>query len=89
MSEEKLKEFKKAEHIRSIWHCNAYVKKNFLKYKGIDELVFELNTQQEYIYPQTSMTKSPTKKNQNIALKMVNKEEFDTKSSKSFLVRPM
>ena len=73
-----------------MWHCNAYVKKNLMKYKGVDELVFELNIQQEYIYPQTtSPTKSPTKKNQNIALKMLNKDEFETKSSKSFMIKPI
>ena len=34
-SEEKLKEFKRQEHIRSIWHTNSYIKKKLIKFGGM------------------------------------------------------
>lgn len=46
MSEQKLTEFKKLEHIRSIWYENSYIRPNIVKFKGIKELVFEYDAQQ-------------------------------------------
>lgn len=58
-----------------------------MKFKGMKELVFEINAQQEYLYPQT---KSPKKSTpiKNLAVNMIKRDDFETKSSKSFLVRP-
>ena len=61
-----------------------------MKFKGLRELIFETNIQQEYLYHQTATNKmSSSNKTKNIALKMINKDEFETKSSKSFLVKPV
>lgn len=58
-----------------------------MKFKGMKELVFEINAQQEYLYPQTKSPKKATPI-KNLAINMIKRDEFETKSSKSFLVRP-
>ena len=50
------------------------------------ELVFEMNAQQEYLYPQTKSPKKSTP-NKNLAVNMIKRDDFETKSSKSFLVK--
>lgn len=48
-----------------------------MKFKGTKELIFEANTQQEYLYPQTISNKpASNNKTKNIALKMINRDEF-------------
>lgn len=46
VSEEKLMEFKKLSHVRSLWFENSYIKHNLVKFKGLNELVFEIDSQQ-------------------------------------------
>lgn len=73
LSEEKLKDFKKSEHLRSIWHINSYIKKHLMKFKGMKELVFEINAQQEYLYPQTKSPKKATPI-KNLAINMIKRD---------------
>ncbi len=48
-----------------------------MKFKGTKELIFEANTQQQYLYPQTINNKPiNTNTTKNIALKMINRDEF-------------
>ena len=59
-----------------------------MKFKGMKELVFEMNAQQEYLYPQTKISPKKTAGIKNLAINMIKRDDFETKSSKSFLVRP-
>lgn len=47
-----------------------------------------MNAQQEYLYPQTKTTPKKSTPIKNLAVNMIRRDDFETKSSKSFLVRP-
>jgi hypothetical protein len=61
--------------MKSMNYWNSYLRPNLLKFKGIQDIKFEVNLKQEYLFSQAN-DRSPTKKT-NLASKILNSSKVE------------